>query len=228
MIEPKKSGKADLEKKKLLFFQIGLIIALALSLVAMEWSSEPKRSTFYSAMREVTIEEEQIPITEEMPPEQALPPELTVRDLFEIVDDDVLIDHEIEFEDDEPSSDQVVEIYAPILRQAEDVMDDEVFQLVEEMPRFRGGDINNFRDWVQRRIRYPAEAVRNHVQGKVQISFIVEPDGRVSTVNVTGSIDPLIDEAAKEVVMASPRWEPGLQRGRPVRVRYSISLIFQL
>jgi protein TonB len=179
-------------------------------------------------MSEEAIEEEVIPVTEEMPPEEVPPPEVTVTDLFEIVEDDVVLDSEVKFEDDETSEDKVVEIYAPVINAEEEEVEEEIFVIVEDMPTFKGGDINVFREWVQKRVRYPELAAENGIQGRVFITFVVETNGTVSNVSITRSVDALLDEAAKEAVAASPKWEPGMQRGRPVRVRYSIPIIFQL
>ena len=103
---------------------------------------------------------------------------------------------------------------------------DEPFFLVEVMPAFKGGDINKFRDWVQRRTNYPQEAVEKRIQGKIFLTFIVEPDGYVSNVTIVKGVDPLIDNEAVKAIEASPKWSPGLQRGQPVRVRYSMWLSF--
>ena len=227
-MELKKNEKANLENKKSLFLQVGLILALIICIVALERTSGQKRDSIFDGMTEEAIEEEQIPVTEETPPEEIPPPEVTVTDLFEIVEDDVVIENEVRFEDDETSEDKVVEIYAPVLQAEEEETEDEIFVIVEDMPKFRGGDINKFREWVQKRVRYPELAAENGIQGRVFISFVVETNGNVSNVAVTRSVDALLDEAAKEAVAASPRWEPGMQRGRPVRVRYSIPIIFQL
>ena len=228
-MEAKKSPKADLENKKTLFIQIGLVIALVLCLLAFNWTTGQKNDSVFEGMTEQAIEEEQIPVTEEIPPEQAPPPEVTVTDLFEIVQDDVVLTDEVSFDDDETTEDKVVEIYAPVSLQAEEeATEEEVFVIVEDMPKFKGGDINKFREWVQKRVRYPEIASENGIQGRVYITFVVETSGLVSNVSVTRSVDALLDEAAKEAVEASPKWEPGLQRGRPVRVRYSIPIIFQI
>ncbi|MDX9773310.1 MAG: energy transducer TonB [Bacteroidales bacterium] len=227
-MELKKNEKANLENKKSLFLQIGIIIALIVCIVALEWTSGQKRDSAYDGMSEEAIEEEQIPVTEETPPEEMPPPEVTVTDLFEIVTDDVVIDNEVKFEDDETSEDKMVEIYAPVLQAEEEETEDEIFVIVEDMPKFRGGDINKFREWVQKRVRYPELAAENGIQGRVFITFVVETNGNVSNVSISRSVDALLDDAAKEAVAASPKWEPGMQRGRPVRVRYSIPIIFQL
>lgn len=227
-MEPKKTEKANLENKKSLFLQIGLIVALIICIVALEWTSGQRRDSAFDGMSEEAIEEEQIPVTEETPPEEMPPPEVTVTDLFEIVEDDVVIENEVKFEDDETSEDKVVEIYAPVLQAEEEEVEEEIFVIVEDMPKFRGGDINKFREWVQKRVRYPELASENGIQGRVFITFVVETNGNVSNVTVTRSVDALLDDAAREAVAASPKWEPGMQRGRPVRVRYSIPIIFQL
>jgi len=103
---------------------------------------------------------------------------------------------------------------------------DEPFFLVEVMPSFRGGDINRFREWVMRRTNYPQEALNKKIQGRVFLTFIIEPDGAVSNVTVVKGVDPLIDNEAVKAIEASPKWSPGLQRGKPVRVRYSLWLNF--
>lgn len=103
---------------------------------------------------------------------------------------------------------------------------DEPFFIVEVMPSFRGGDINRFREWVQKRTNYPQEALDKKIQGRVYLTFIVEPDGAVSNVTVVKGVDPLIDNEAVKAIESSPKWSPGLQGGQPVRVRYSLWLNF--
>jgi periplasmic protein TonB len=105
---------------------------------------------------------------------------------------------------------------------------DEAFFIVEVMPAFKGGDINKFREWVLRRTNYPQAAVDKGIQGKVFLTFVVETDGTVSNVTVVKGVDPLIDKEAVRTIQSSPKWSPGLQRGQPVRVRYSMSLSFSL
>ena len=105
---------------------------------------------------------------------------------------------------------------------------DEPFVMVEIMPLFKGGDINKFREWVQKRTNYPQLAIDNRIQGRIMLTFIVEPDGSVTNVTVLKGVDPLLDNEAVKAIEASPKWSPGLQRGKPVRVRYSIGLIFKI
>lgn len=103
---------------------------------------------------------------------------------------------------------------------------DQPFFFVEQMPTFRGGDINKFRLWVQQHTFYPQEAINKKIRGKVHLTFVVEKDGSISNVTVIESLDPMIDSEAVKAIESSPKWNPGIQRGQPVRVRYSIVLNF--
>lgn len=102
------------------------------------------------------------------------------------------------------------------------------YSKVDEMPTFKGGDINKFREWVQKKTKYPQEATINGVQGKVYITFVVEQDGSISNVKVARGIDPLIDNEASKAVASSPKWTPGKSKGRAVRVSYYITVNFEL
>lgn len=103
-----------------------------------------------------------------------------------------------------------------------------LYSEVEVMPKFKGGDINKFREWIQKKTRYTETAIINSVHGKVYITFIVENDGSVSNVKVAKGVDPLIDDEAVKAVRSSPKWSPGKQRGIAVRVAYIIMLNFEL
>ena len=103
---------------------------------------------------------------------------------------------------------------------------DGAFFFVEVMPTFRGGDLNTFRDWVQRRIVYPQAALDARLQGQVFVTFTIEPDGSVNNVTIVRGIGAIIDDEVVNVIRSSPRWTPGLQQGRAVRIRYSFPLNF--
>jgi protein TonB len=103
---------------------------------------------------------------------------------------------------------------------------DEPFFQVELMPTFKGGDLSKFREWVGKRTNYPQAAYNNKIRGTVFLTFIVEKDGSVSNVTVVKGVDPLLDSEAVKAISESPKWAPGMQRGQPVRVRFSIPLNF--
>ncbi len=103
-----------------------------------------------------------------------------------------------------------------------------LYSVVEIMPKFKGGDINKFREWVQKKTKYPEIAIINRIHGNVYVTFIVENDGSVTNVKVVKGVDPLINDEALKAVMSSPKWTPGRQSGVAVRVSYIIILNFQL
>jgi len=228
-MEIKKNDDVNLEKRKGIFFQLGLVIVLSLCLIAFEWTTGEKGPNEFADLGEEVLEEELIPITEMEQQQPETPPEIPqVTEIFEIVEDDVSIENEIIFADDETNFDDEVQMYDFELGEEEEEEEEEIFVVVEDMPTFRGGDVNKFREWVQKRVKYPQIAAENGIQGKVYIMFVVEPDGSVSNVSVMRGVDPALDEEAVKVVESSPAWSPGRQRGAPVRVRFSITVNFQL
>ena len=106
----------------------------------------------------------------------------------------------------------------------------EPFLVTEKMPSFRSGEIKDFRNWIQMHIQYPAEAMKNNIQGRVIVSFIVEKDGSVSNILVLQSPDKLLADEARRVIASSPAgaWTPGEQRGEKVRVKYTLPVDFYL
>ena len=228
-MEIKKSEKANLENKKLLFLEIGLIISLAITYGAFEWTSKETNVSTLEDTAEVVLEEEIIPITQETPPPPPAAPKIPIlSDQIDIVDD------EIELEDDmfmnlEDNADLGVEIM-DYVEVEEEVVEEEAipFQLVEEKPSFQGGDANQFSKWVNSRLVYPEIAKENGVQGRVTLQFTVEKDGTVTKVKVLRGVDPSLDKEAVRVVSQSPKWKPGKQRDRAVPVTYTFPVIFQL
>ena len=218
------------ENKRVLFIEIGLIFALLVVLAAFEYKTYDKDVSMLTSDIQQIIEEEQIPITMETPPP---PPEMpkapVLSDAIEIVDDDITIEEDIFIETEDDAS-FAVEIRDYIeYSEEEDVEEEEIpLAIVEEKPSFMGGDENTFTKWVFERIVYPEVAKENGVQGRVVLSFIVDADGYVKNVTVLRGVDPSIDKEAVRVVSSSPRWKPGRQRDKAVRVRYNFPLNFQL
>ena len=228
-MEIKKTEKANLENKKLLFTEIGLIISLLIVFIAFEWTQAEVKVSNLEDTTEVVTEEEIIPITQETPPPPPSAPKIPIlSDQIDIVDD------EIELEDDmfmnlEDNADLGVEIM-DYVEVEEEVVEEEAipFQLVEEKPSFNGGDANQFSKWVNSRLVYPEIAKENGVQGRVTLQFTVEKDGSVTKVKVLRGVDPSLDKEAVRVVSQSPKWKPGKQRDRAVPVTYTFPVIFQL
>ena len=228
-MEIKKSEKANLENKKLLFTEIGLIVSLLIVFIAFEWTSKETNTSMLEDNTEILVEEEIISTNMETPPPPPAAPKIPVlSDQIDIVDD------EIELEDDmfmnlEDDSSLGVEIMDYVEVQEEVVEEEAIpFQLVEEKPSFQGGDANQFSKWVNSRLVYPEIAKENGVQGRVTLQFTVEKDGSVTKVKVLRGVDPSLDKEAVRVVSMSPKWKPGKQRDRAVPVTYTFPVIFQL
>ncbi len=228
-MELKKSEKADLEKKKGLFLQIGLVTVLAMLLIAFEWTTREVSTGSLGELADVVMEEEIIPITrpdEVQPPPPPPPPQVT--EVLNIVEDDVDIDDEIFIDDVEARADTRIDFSQMVFEEEEEVAEDEVFFIVEDMPSFQGGGQDAFRTWIAENLRYPQIAAENGIQGRVFVQFVVNADGTVSDATVVRGVDPSLDREALRVVMASPNWTPGRQRGEPVRVAFTFPINFVL
>ena len=226
-MEIKKSPKADLEGKKGIFFEIGLTLALAVLLFAFEWKSSTAEVNAFQTVAEAEIEEEIIPITQQMmkpPPPPPPAPKLT--DLIDIVEDDTNIDEELEIQDAEDDSEnqEVPDVTDFGDYEGEDTGEAQIFQVVEDMPAFPG----NVTKWISKNVKYPVLAMENGIQGKVYIQFVIEKDGSITDVKVARGVDASLDKEAVRVVKAMPKWKPGKQRGKPVRVSYTVPINFQL
>ena len=225
-MEEKISPKANLENKKVMFTQIGLIIALLIAWLAFEHKSYDKRELDESLLnREVVLDEEMVEITkqEEQKPQPMEAPQQTTQ--LEIVDDnveteDININAEVE-------QNEIIEEYVAPEVVEEEVVEQEIFQIVEEMPAFPGGE-QKLMEYVAKNIKYPQIARETGIQGRVFIGFVVEPDGSVSNVKLLRGIGGGCDEEAMRVVKSMPKWKPGKQRGKAVRVSYQIPVFFKL
>jgi len=225
-MEEKKSPKANLENKKLMFIQIGMIISLLIAWLAFEHKSYDKLTIDESLLnREVAIDEEMVEITkqEEQKPQPVEVPKQTTQ--LEIVQDDV------ETEDininAEVEQNEVIEEYVAPEVVEEEVVEQEIFQIVEEMPSFPGGE-SKLMEFVAKNIKYPQIARETGIQGRVFVGFVVEPDGSISNVKLLRGIGGGCDEEAMRVIKSLPKWKPGKQRGKAVRVSYQIPVFFKL
>ena len=225
----KKSEKASLENKKLLFVEIGLVVSLAIVLGAFEWTSTETETSLLEDTTEVLIEEEIISTQMDTPPPPPAAPKIPIlSDQIDIVDDEIEIEDDMfmNLEDDASLGVEIMD-YVEV---EDEVVEEEAipFQLVEEKPSFQGGDANQFSKWVNSRLVYPEIAKENGVQGRVTLQFTVEKDGTVTKVKVLRGVDPSLDKEAVRVVSMSPKWKPGKQRDRAVPVTYTFPVIFQL
>ncbi len=229
-MELKKSEKADLESKKGFFFQLGLIIALAITLVAFEYKSYDKQEfQDMSGGKNAETPEEMIQITQQQnqPPPPAPPVSTTV---INIVENDAIVDDDLSIDAEADDNTAMEEYKAPVVAtQAaeEEVAEAEIFTVVEDAPAYPGGDESRIK-FLMDNIKYPQMAKESGIQGTVYVTFVVEKNGSVTDVRVLRGIGGGCDEEAIRVIQAMPSWNPGKQRGKPVRVQFNMPIKFTL
>lgn len=229
-MEVKKSAKASLENKRLLLLEAGLVIALGIVYLAFNHSSKDAKVAVLEDTTQVLVEDEMVAIENETPPPPPEAPSVPVlSDQIDIVDDDIKLDDDMFMNLEDDNTGVEIQEYKEAEVEEEEVEEEAIpFQLVEQKPSFNGGDANEFSKWVNSRLQYPEIAKENGVQGRVTLAFTVEADGRVTNVKVLRGVDPALDAEAVRVVKSSPKWKPGRQRDRAVKVTYTFPVIFQL
>ena len=222
----KKSPKASLEDKKLTYVLMGLVLVLSICYVAFEWTE--KEVTKYEVTDTEFFFEEEIDIqqtTQETPPPPP-PPAVQEVEVLNVVEDDVETETiEINTEDDK---DVEVVIAPPVEAPVEEEEEEVIFVVVESMPEFPGGQQALFK-YLAENVKYPVIAQENGIQGRVICQFVVHKDGSiVVVVAVRSSGEPSLDKEAVRVINSMPKWKPGKQRGKPVRVKYTVPVNFRL
>jgi protein TonB len=228
-MEIKKSEKASLENKRLIFAEVGLIAALLVVYAGFETSTRAKEVALLQGNTIIQDEDDIMAVTLDTPPPAPEMPALPMlSDELEIVDDDVAVDLDFQSLDDTDAPVDIVEYKYQDVVEKED--EDEVLQFVtvEQKPMFQGGDANGFSKWVNSRLVYPEVAKENGVEGRVTLQFTIGKDGKVQDVKVLASPDPSLSQEAVRVVSSSPKWEPGRQRDRAVKVSYTFPVIYRL
>lgn len=225
-MEPKKSVKADLEWKKPTFVQIGLVISLLIVYLAFELVGAREQSESGFATVATVIDEEQIIQTEQPKEAPPPPPQQMSQTIIEVIADDIKVaDFKIDAEADE--SLEVEEIVYVEDTKVEEVKEAEIFIVVEVEPEFPGGEEARMK-FLRDNVVYPKIARETGVEGTVLVSFVVEPDGRITNVEILRGRAPSLDDEAIRVAKMMPKWKPGKQRGRTVRVKYNMPIRFTL
>lgn len=229
-MEKKKTDKADLESKRGYFFEAGLVVTLLLILLAFEWSTSVEKAESLGTLDLVIEDEELAPVTRQedlvLPPPP--PPQQTISDVIDVVEDKIEVNDDfMSTESDENTAVEIVEV-APIAEPEPEVEEEpQVFFIVENMPEFPGGELA-LRKYIAENVRYPEMAKENDIQGTVYVRFVVDTDGSVKNVEVIRGVDPLLDKEAIRVIQSLPKWKPGKQRGKAVKVSHSVPIKFAL
>ncbi len=227
-MEIKKSEHADLERGKGTSLLIGFVIALGVMFVALEWTQREveDNSELYTA-RDVSLNEEMIPIT--LPEKKTVPPPpaaVTKAEIIEIVEDDADIEEDIMASTEDNVEWVDIDDYDVVTVEPEPE-EEEIFMVVEDQPEFPGGTAALL-EYLRKNIKYPAICRENNIQGRVLVTFIVNKDGAIVEPEVVKSVNPSLDKEALRVISQMPNWKPGSQRGKPVRVKYTVPVNFRL
>ena len=226
-----KFHKADLENKRGVFFEIGLILALLAVYLLFGIRVGERTDTLVDDLDLSPVTEEMVPITvqEPPPPPAPKPPQAVTK--ITIVDNDVAVEQENVDINVAADQETVMQDYVPFTPEEEPEeeipTEQPIFVVVESMPQFPGG-VSKLLEYLQTNLHYPVLAKETNIQGKVFVSFVIETDGSVTDVKVLRGIGGGCDEEALRVVRAMPKWTPGKQRGIPVRVRYNLPVRFTL
>ena len=227
-MEIKKSERADLERGKGTSLLIGLVMALSVLFVALEWTQrEIEDNSEIYGVGDVSLVEEMVPIT--IPEKKTTPPPpaaVTKAEIIEIVENDADIEEDV-MASVEDNAEWVDLNDYEVFEVEEEPEDDTPFQVVEDMPEFPGGEAALLK-YLRDHIKYPRICQENSIQGRVIVSFVVEKDGSVSTPEVMKSVNPSLDKEAVRVISSLPKFKPGKQRGKPVRVKYTVPVAFKL
>ena len=225
----KKSPKANIEDKRLTYRLLGLVALLSLIYVAFEWTDRDVTVHVIESTDILDFEEEQVIQTEqnETPPP---PPEPEIPDVIEeiiVVEDDVeTADLAFTSEDDDKKVQEVIQ--APIAAPVDEDPDEHVvFQVVEQMPEFPGGQAALMK-YLSNNVRYPVAALENNIQGRVIVQFTVRRDGTIGDVQVARPVDPSLDREAVRLISNMPKWKAGMQRGKAVNCKYTVPVTFKL
>jgi len=224
-MEVRKTPKADLENKKGYFFEIGMILALLVVFGAFSLKSYDKQTVNQLQVAMDDVPEEIIPITEQKVKPPPPPPPRQVTQI-KIVEDDVEVEDDLDI-DVEADDATEFEEYVPPEEDEEEVEEQQIFQVVENMPEFPGGRAALMK-YLATNIKYPPYAKEAGIQGRVFINFVVETNGNITNVKVLRGIGGGCDEEAIRVVKGMPKWSPGMQRGKPVRVSFNLPVKFTL
>lgn len=228
-MEARKYQKADLNQFRTVFFNIGLIISLSITYIAFEWKFYDDSSILDASIMVNDEFEEifEIPPTEQPPPP---PPDIKNINIVTIEDTEEIEDElEISF-DIEMTEGLVIEQLPLVIEDGEGIEEetsDEIFLIVEEQPSPKGG-MKAFYAHVNSTIKYPSQARRMGVQGRVFVQFVIEKDGSITQVEIIRGISDTCDKEAIRVVSSAPSWNPGKQRGKPVRVKMVLPISFKL
>ncbi|ASV29485.1 energy transducer TonB [Maribacter cobaltidurans] len=233
-MEPKKNPKADLTRNSSLYFVIGLFAVMLLTYVAFEWKTYDEANNYDISMNVDDLLDEEVPMTEQIktPPP---PPPPAAPEIIEVVEDEEEVEETVIESTETSQEEEIIEVEDVVVEEeVEDV--DVPFAVIEDVPVFPGCENESdkracFNSMIQKHIsknfRYPEIAQEMGIQGRVSVMFVIQKDGSIGNIRMRGPDKNLEKEAAR-IIEKLPKMTPGKQRGRAVRVPFSIPINFKL
>jgi protein TonB len=224
LITAKQTLHMKTERLKGVLTWFSMCISISIVILAFEWKTYDHGSPVdLSNLTDDFEEMLEVPVTQQPPPP---PPAVQQPMVIEVpdeeeIEEDIAIDLDIEM-----TEEQVIEEIV-VFEEPDEEVADKIFQIVEETPSPQGG-LEAFYKYLGKNLIYPAQARRMGIEGRVFLSFVVEKDGSLTDITVMKGIGAGCDEESIRVMKNAPKWNPGKQRGQPVRVRYSFPIVFQL
>jgi len=218
----KKYDKVNLEKKRGIFLQIGLVISTFIVLVIFEWSTPVKNDTITYRVDNIEMEADLVPVQRKKELKPPMPQHFSK---IQLIPDDEETDMEFEFHN--PEIEPHEKVVFPIMEQLPEEKEVPLVFMSQIMPEFPGG-IKGLKVFIAKNIKYPTLAIEEDIQGKVFVRFIINEKGIVEEESIIRSIHPLLDKEALRVVRTFPKWKPGMQNGKEVKVWYTVPIVFKI
>ncbi len=233
-MEPKKDPKVDLNRRSGLFFVIGLTIVMAAVYIALEWKTYDKTENYDISMNVEETLDEEVPMTEQIktPPP---PPPPAAPEVIEVVEDEEEVEETVIESTETSQEEEVIEIEEVEVDEVEEDID-VPFAVIEDVPVFPGCENakdkrtcfnQKIQEHIRKNFRYPEIAQEMGIQGRVNVMFTIQKDGSIGNIRYRGP-DKNLEAEALRIIEKLPRMTPGKQRGRPVRVPFSIPITFKL
>lgn len=223
-MKTKKTSNADLENKRSLFFQIGIVLALGVVLLAFEWDRKVSSARLLTG-NQIEVDVDELPPITFRQEKNYEPPKPIVVQTFELVPDDANIDEQWE-----PDVSDIIDEPIPVAPVEKDETEDNntyVIGSIEFEPEFPGG-MQGLLRYISQQVKYPVTAMETGIEGKVYVTFIINKEGKVIKASIARGVHPSLDREALRVINSLPQWKPGYQNGKPVKVSFVAPINFVL
>ena len=226
-MEAKKSKKDTIENQRGSWLLMGLVVALAFMFVSFEWTQHDVRVAALSSDDESIFVTELVPITfpdEKLEPPP--PPENKIVEILEIVKNDIEVADNVSTVGEDMDVTHKI-VWIPPVVETEVVDEDVIVDVAEIMPEYPGGTAALMK-YLGTNIKYPTISQEMGSAGRVIVQFVVDKDGSISNPEVVRGVDAYLDKEAIRVISSMPKWRPGVQNGKKVRVKYTVPVVFRL